>query len=110
MSSRRHGTVGSQGVALSMIVTPMLDMSFQILSFFIMSYNPSALEAQVPSNLAPPETFASKSKDAKAQADEIPQSVDPSAFEDQLGETVTVKLTAAPPETVGRNIGWPGDV
>src|ERR1043166_8025317 len=52
------------GVNLSLIVTPMLDMSFQILAFFIMTYHPSALEGHIPGSLVPPENFAKKSKDA----------------------------------------------
>lgn len=55
MSQRsRHNDPGSGGVNLGLIITPMLDMSFQILSFFIMTYHPSALEAHVNGKLVPP--------------------------------------------------------
>ena len=54
---------GSQGVQLGLIITPMLDMSFQILAFFIMTYNPSALEGHIPGSLVPPENYAKKSAD-----------------------------------------------
>jgi biopolymer transport protein ExbD len=40
------------GVNLGLIITPMLDMSFQILAFFIMTYHPSALEGHLPGTLA----------------------------------------------------------
>jgi hypothetical protein len=43
----------STGVNLGLIITPMLDMSFQILSFFIMTYHPSTLEANVDGRLVP---------------------------------------------------------
>src|ERR1043166_6944343 len=45
---------GGFGVNLGLIITPMLDMSFQILAFFIMTYHPSGLEAQISGALAPP--------------------------------------------------------
>src|SRR5260221_4211229 len=32
-------------------VTPMLDMAFQLLAFFVMTYHPSALEGQIALNL-----------------------------------------------------------
>jgi biopolymer transport protein ExbD len=36
----------------SIFVTPMLDMSFQLLAFFVFTYNPSQLERQFPITLA----------------------------------------------------------
>jgi biopolymer transport protein ExbD len=49
-------TAGSRttGVNLGLIITPMLDMSFQILAFFIMTYHPSALEGHLAGTLAAP--------------------------------------------------------
>ncbi len=40
MSRHRKHTDDGPGVQLSLVVTPMLDMSFQLLAFFIMSYSP----------------------------------------------------------------------
>ena len=48
----RHPHRTAFGVNLGLIITPMLDMSFQILAYFVMTYHPSALEAQVPVGLA----------------------------------------------------------
>jgi biopolymer transport protein ExbD len=36
----------------SIFITPMLDMAFQLMTFFIMTYHPSALEGQFPITLA----------------------------------------------------------
>ncbi len=47
----RTSAVDSPGVQLSTIITPMLDMAFQILAFFIMTYHPSSLEAHIPGAL-----------------------------------------------------------
>src|SRR3954463_3258585 len=55
MSKRRHVPEGAVGVQLSLIITPMLDMSFQILAFFIMTYHPSALEGHIAGSLAAPQ-------------------------------------------------------
>jgi biopolymer transport protein ExbD len=44
------------GVNLTIIVTPMLDMAFQLMAFFIMTYHPSALEGHYKINqVLPPE-------------------------------------------------------
>ena len=63
MSHKRRKIPTAPGVQLGLIITPMLDMSFQILAFFIMTYHPSALEGHIPGSLVPPEDFAKKSKD-----------------------------------------------
>ncbi len=43
-------------VNLGIIITPMLDMAFQLLAFFVMTYHPSALEGHIMGELLPPET------------------------------------------------------
>src|SRR5947199_10561747 len=52
MSYGRAKVESSVGVQLGLIITPMLDMSFQILAFFIMTYHPSALEEHLAGSLA----------------------------------------------------------
>jgi biopolymer transport protein ExbD len=44
----------SEGVNLGIIITPMLDMAFQILAFFIMTFHPAALEGHIDGKLLPP--------------------------------------------------------
>jgi hypothetical protein len=48
------------GVNLGIIITPMLDMAFQVLAFFIMTYHPSALEGYFDIKMLPPEKVAAK--------------------------------------------------
>jgi len=43
-------------------ITPMLDMFFQMLFFFVMTYHPSALEGQFPINLAATEDRAGQNQ------------------------------------------------
>jgi len=73
MRKRGHGNEEGGGVALGLIITPMLDMSFQILSFFIMTYHPSALEGHINGNLVPPTKAAIASKNpVKVENDLLP--------------------------------------
>jgi biopolymer transport protein ExbD len=51
------------GVNLGIIITPMLDMAFQVLAFFIMTYHPSALEGHFDIKMLPPEKVAAKGKE-----------------------------------------------
>ena len=44
---RRRELKADKGVEIDLPIVPFLDMSFQILFFFIMSYHPSALEGQM---------------------------------------------------------------
>ena len=84
---------GSTGVQLGLIITPMLDMSFQILAFFIMTYHPSALEGHIPGSLVPPENPAMKSKDNNvALPDENALSVPEDELLPELQESILVKV------------------
>jgi biopolymer transport protein ExbD len=53
----------------SIFVTPMLDMAFQLMAFFIFTYNPSALEGQFPISLAP----GDQGGPAEARHDQVAQ-------------------------------------
>jgi biopolymer transport protein ExbD len=68
MLSRRKDLGGGFGVDLGIIVTPMLDMAFQLLAFFIMTYHPPAREAVVDGTLLPPPVIrgVDKAKDPKS--------------------------------------------
>lgn len=65
MRRRRHrvsssSASGSEFSSTSVFVTPMLDMAFQILAFFVFTYHPAAIEGQFPINLAQGETAGEK--------------------------------------------------
>src|SRR5437660_1202894 len=80
---------------LGLIITPMLDMSFQILAFFIMTYHPSALEGHIPGSLVPPDNFAKTSKDNKTEiTPDQPLSVPEEDLLPELQEAITVKAKA----------------
>jgi biopolymer transport protein ExbD len=71
-------------------VTPMLDMAFQLLTFFILTYSPAPVEGQFAMNLLP----AQPALDAAAPPAEVPPSGPvelPSAL-----RTLTTSLRATP--------------
>ena len=98
MKGSRHKHHDSPGINLSAIITPFLDMSFQILAFFIMTYHPSALEGHIPGSLVPPSEFAKKSKDNNNTPPpmEDPLSVPEDLLLPELAEAVQVKIKAVP--------------
>jgi len=65
---RGNLTAGAGGVDLAIIITPMLDMAFQLLAFFIMTYHPPAREAAIDGTLKPAAQPA-VSKAQKQEAD-----------------------------------------
>lgn len=111
MSKKHHASGDEGGVQLGIIITPMLDMSFQIMAFFIMTYHPSALEGHIDGNLLPPEKAAVKSKDQKqTDPNVIPSDIDP-----ELNEVLLVQIKAVPknPEgggDEGKNEGEPRQI
>jgi biopolymer transport protein ExbD len=54
-----------RGVDLAIIITPMLDMAFQLLAFFIMTYHPPLREAAVDGTLLPASVLSGGGKDTK---------------------------------------------
>src|SRR5262249_4304283 len=79
MSYRRRREDDEGGVNLGMVITPMLDMSFQLMAFFIMTYHPSDLEGRVEGKLLPPAKTASAGPGAakKEEKDTPPVDVEP---------------------------------
>src|SRR2546430_8717277 len=89
MARRKYEDQGAGGVNLALIVTPMLDMAFQLLAFFVMTYHPSALEGSYKiSQVLPPEkkVGAAGPKDKK---DELPGDIEP-----KLSDVVLVSVKA----------------
>jgi biopolymer transport protein ExbD len=87
--SHGHGGGGGMGgVNLNIIITPMLDMAFQLLAFFIMTYHPSALEGHIDGTLLPPTSLATKGNKTEVNLD--PATDD----EPKLTETLLVKVKA----------------
>ena len=93
--ARKNAPKGSAGgINLGLIITPMLDMSFQILAFFIMTYHPSALEGHIPGLLAPPESPAVAGKNPLTPALEFLTSSGEDALLKDLQDVVLVKIKA----------------
>jgi biopolymer transport protein ExbD len=93
MSRKRKPPESSKGVQMGLIITPMLDMSFQILAFFIMTYHPSALEGHIPGLLAPPEKPATKGEKNVPDPEILPSIPEDDLLKD-LDGAVTVYVKA----------------
>lgn len=80
---------------VEMQITPMLDMAFQLLSFFILTYHPAPIEGQFAMNLLPAapaikmEAAAPPNTDAKN--DDVPAKL----------RTITTQLHANPDGSLG---------
>ncbi|MBM3992866.1 MAG: hypothetical protein FJ303_01730 [Planctomycetes bacterium] len=95
MSHKRASIESSPGVQIGLIITPFLDMAFQILSFFIMTYNPAALEGHIDGSLTPPEDVAKKSKDTPfTPPDAPPPPIDEEKLLPKLDKVITVFIDA----------------
>jgi biopolymer transport protein ExbD len=103
---RQKDTGEEGGVNLSIIITPMLDMAFQLMAFFIMTYHPSALEGHFDIKLLPPSKIATKGpvdkQDGSPVTDEEPQ------FQDVL--MVRVKAVAKKQKEGSRTEGDPSRI
>ncbi|MDB5350013.1 MAG: biopolymer transport protein [Planctomycetota bacterium] len=77
-------------------VTPMLDMAFQLLTFFILTYHPAPSEGQFGMNLLPASPAikmdAAKAPDTKTPNDSVPASL----------RTITTQLFASPDGKLGK--------
>ena len=67
MTKRR--SEASVDVEINKVITPMLDMAFQIFAFFIVTYHPSQLEGQMLLNL-PDAALAKAAKPEEARPDQ----------------------------------------
>src|SRR5437762_456892 len=77
-------------------ITPMLDMAFQLLTFFIMTYHPAPAEGQFAMNLLPAAP-AVKLDAAPADTNQPANPDVPASL-----RTLTTTLHAAPGGTLGR--------
>lgn len=80
----------SKQVEVEVQITPMLDMAFQLLTFFILTYRPAPVEGQFAMNLLPPQP-ATKfdtpiSEGNVSESSEVPQAL----------RTLTTTLHASP--------------
>jgi biopolymer transport protein ExbD len=67
-------------VDLGVIITPMLDMAFQLLAFFIMTYRPSLYERHIDGNLLPALENVAKGQAVAKQDEKPPSEIDASQF------------------------------
>lgn len=86
----------SQHQEVEVPITPMLDMAFQLLTFFVLTYRPAPAEGQYAMNLLPAAPVASPNA-APADADATPDPNLPAAL-----RTLTTQLRAGSDGGLGR--------
>jgi biopolymer transport protein ExbD len=72
---KRHNLKRQKTEEIEIPITPMLDMAFQLLTFFILTYHPAPSEGQFSMNLLPAQPVAkadTPAADPKAASDDIP--------------------------------------
>jgi len=79
---------------IAVFITPMLDMAFQLLAFFVMTYHPSQLEVQFPVTLAASEPGDKNVKPPPDKKPTIDKATDPPP-------SITVIARAADPRIKG---------
>ena len=67
--SRRHKRKRSSQEEVTLNLAAMLDMAFQLLAFFILTFKPAPVEGQINLNLPPPVPIASQQEQAKIEDD-----------------------------------------
>lgn len=93
MSRRRKKKKRDEGV-IELNLAAMLDMAFQLLAFFILTFKPSAVEGQINLTLPPPMAVANVSEPA-AQQDKSDSPAPPAA------KTMIITITGTPDGQVG---------
>jgi biopolymer transport protein ExbD len=92
-------SAAAEGVNLGLIITPMLDMAFQLLAFFVMTYHPHATEGHIDGKLLPPTNVQPAGKKEKKDTFDAPVDRDPDAKDNLI---VTIKGVAKG-QTEGRH-------
>src|SRR5262245_2870108 len=88
------------GVNLALIVTPFLDLAFQLLFYFVMTYHPAALEGYYKvAQVLPPEK---KLGMAGPKKEEKKEDLLPVAEEPKGTDLILITITSLPPGHFGR--------
>ena len=91
----------SKGEEVEVPITPMLDMAFQLLTFFVLTYRPAPTEGQFAMNLLPAAPTIDLNAPAAETKDQMPNDSIPAAL-----RTMTTTLHANPSGELGRvNLG-----
>ena len=99
---KRKGENTEAEINLGIIITPFLDMAFQLLIFFIITYHPAALEGHVDGELLPPTKVALK---GPGKATDPKDDAPPIDEEPKLTEVLMVQVKA-----VGATEGLPNQI
>jgi biopolymer transport protein ExbD len=91
----------SKGEDVEVPITPMLDMAFQLLTFFVLTYRPAPTEGQFAMNLLPAAPTIDMNAPENPNENQTPSESIPAAL-----RTMTTTLHANPSGALGRvNLG-----
>jgi biopolymer transport protein ExbD len=99
--------IEGEGVQLGLIVTPMLDMAFQIMAFFIAVYNPAPLETHLDGKLLPFAKTAVAGPAADKKDDTPPVDKEPEVKDNVR---IIIKAVGKDQEQAGRKDGEPIEI
>jgi biopolymer transport protein ExbD len=85
---RRHRRVRPKTDEVSLNLAAMLDMAFQLLAFFILTFKPNPVEGQISLNLPPP-------RQQFVDPQNPPPPVKPGSDDEIAARTLTITITAA---------------
>lgn len=100
--------VADTGANLNSVITPFLDMAFQILGFFVMTYHPSALEGHIDGRLLPPDQGISSGSGGGAKDVDLPPLVEDPMVEDHY--KVIIRAVKEGQTEAGRQDGEPSQI
>lgn len=105
MLGRKKNRHGNDYVEPDLPITPMLDMSFQLLAFFVTTYSPGPIEAMIPSSLpkldgGPNTTLTLPTEDESEEYTIQVESTESGAIDSMV---VFTKATAGTPENLGKD-------
>lgn len=88
MSHRRRIADPGLGVNLGLIITPMLDMAFQLMAFFIMTFQPLSEEKNIVGRLLPPQQEVKAKKEVPKKGPKKPNETTPPPTTDEKKDDI----------------------
>ena len=106
MSRRKKNRRASSDDEVKLNVTAMLDMAFQLLAFFVLTFKPAPIEGQIALRMPDPNPIKkypveSSSGNVECTVDFGPQQLTVSLYPDKAGELGTVAVATTPVATDG---------
>jgi biopolymer transport protein ExbD len=90
--ARKHRRKNESSVDVTLPITPMLDMAFQMLSFFILTFHPMPTEGQLSLNLPKVDASEKAEKDPQVDTEEKKDEYVVTVISNSTGEIASLSL------------------